>query len=100
MAPRRSGRPMPKSRVWKPAMKQPSSTATTPEAATGGRSAAGIGCLPDLNGGDHGHAGPQLPERWLPGLERDADRNALHHLGEVAVGIVGGQQGELRAAGG
>src|SRR4051794_24630649 len=38
---------------------------------------------------DHGHAGPQRDRRLMLGIERDLDGNALHHLGEVAGGVVG-----------
>ena len=36
----------------------------------------------------------------VAGVERDLDRDALHHLGEIAGGVVRRQQREFLAAGG
>ena len=51
-----------------------------------------------LDGRDHRHAGAQLDGRVA--VEHDLDGDALHHLGEVAGGVVRRQQREFLAAGG
>src|ERR1700689_4573397 len=53
-----------------------------------------------LDGGDHRHAGTEFDRRVVAGVERDLDRDALHHLGEIAGGVVRRQQREFLAAGG
>src|ERR1043165_8555346 len=42
-----------------------------------------------LNARDYRHAGPQIDVETVQG---DLDRDALHHLGEIAGGVVGRQQ--------
>src|SRR3974377_529399 len=44
------------------------------------------------------HPGPQLVGKLAAGVEHDLDRNALDHLGEIAGGVVGRQQGEFLPA--
>src|SRR5262252_7433669 len=44
------------------------------------------------------HAGAQLVGKLAAGVEHDLDRNALDHLGEIAGGVVGRQQGEFLPA--
>ena len=53
-----------------------------------------------LDGRDHRHAGPQFNAGILAGIERDPHGDALHHLGEIAGGVVRRQQREFLAAGG
>src|ERR1700712_1920736 len=53
-----------------------------------------------LDGRNHRHARPQLDERSVAAVERDLHGNALHHLGEVAGGVIRRQQCEFLAAGG
>src|SRR5882672_4467432 len=45
-----------------------------------------------LDGRDHRHARPQFDARALGRIERDPDGDALHHLGEIASGVVRRQQ--------
>ncbi len=54
--------------------------------------------LAGVDAGDDRHAGQQPLEQWLALVELDPDRNPLHHLGEIAGGVVGRQQRELRSA--
>src|SRR5665213_1086660 len=42
---------------------------------------------PGLDGRGHRHAGTQV-DRGVVAVERDLDRDALHHLGEIAGGVV------------
>ena len=53
-----------------------------------------------LDGRDYRHARPQLDRSVAAAVERDPDRDALHHLGEIAGGVVRRQQREFLAAGG
>jgi hypothetical protein len=47
--------------------------------------------------GDDEHARQQALEQQLALVEQAPDRNALHHLGEIAGGVVRRQQRELRS---
>jgi hypothetical protein len=49
-----------------------------------------------LNGRDHRHAGAKVDRR---AVQRDFHGNTLHHLGEIAGGVVRRQQREFLAAG-
>src|ERR1700676_5253665 len=114
-APRRSGNPTDVSRLSKLARNEPSSTAATAN--------KGCGAMPPRDSGPwsawaalllsairhrfigvnarhHRHPRQQALQQRLALVERDPHRDALHHLGEIAGGIVGRQQRELRAAGG
>src|ERR1700761_1532287 len=53
-----------------------------------------------LDGRDHRHARTQHDQRMVVAVECDLDRDPLHHLGEIAGGVVGRQQREFLAAGG
>src|SRR6266849_6670849 len=53
-----------------------------------------------VNPGDDRHSRQQPLQQRLVLVERDPNRNALNHLGEIAGGVVGRQQRELRSAGG
>src|SRR6476469_2722358 len=48
-----------------------------------------------LDGRDHRHARTQFDRRRIIAVQRDLDRYALHHLGEVAGGVVRRQQREF-----
>ena len=117
-APRRSGSPTEVSRLSKLARNEPSRTAADREQRLR-RDAAARDCGPDsavcryfalshlamprlvgVNSRHHRHARQQPLQQRLALVERDADRNTLHHLGEIAGGVVGRQQRELRSAGG
>src|SRR5258707_5682208 len=52
-----------------------------------------------MNSGFYRHSRQQALQQWLSLVELDADRDALDHLGEIAGGIVGRQQRELRSTG-
>src|SRR6266478_1340496 len=56
-------------------------------------------CLVGVNSGFHRHSRQQPLQQRLALVELDPDRDALDHLGEIAGGIVGRQQRELRSAG-
>src|SRR5215470_12002633 len=86
-APRRSGRPTVVRRLSKLARKAPRSTAMT----------AQNGYVPTLPS-DTGPRPSSFPV--IAGIDPRHDRHALHDLGEIAGGVVGRQQRELRAAGG
>src|ERR1700704_2270324 len=100
-APRRSGNPTEVSRLSKLARKEPSSTAPTankgcgamPPRDSGPWSASllcAIGaCFVGVNPGDDRHPRQQPLQQRLALVERYPDRDALHHLGEIAGGIVG-----------
>src|SRR5450631_998019 len=51
------------------------------------------------NSCDHRHSRQQALQQGLALVELDPDRDALDHLGEIAGGVVGRQQCELRSAG-
>src|SRR5437667_2366209 len=53
-----------------------------------------------LDGRDGRHPGPKAVGQSLFGIEHDLDRDSLRDLGEVARGVIGGEQGELRSTGG
>src|SRR5439155_11571188 len=53
-----------------------------------------------LDGRDGRHPGPKAVGQSLFGIEHDLDRDSLRDLGEVAGGVIGGEQGELRSTGG
>src|SRR6266478_8732066 len=57
-------------------------------------------CLVGMNSGFYRHSRQQALQQRLSLVELDANRDALDHLGEIAGGIVGRQQRELRSAGG
>src|SRR5260221_7335189 len=111
-APRKSGSPTEVSRLSKLARNEPSSTAPTansgcgamPPRERGPRSASLLSairaCLVGVNPGFHRHPRQQPLQQGLALVERDPNRDALHHLGEIAGCIVRRQQRELRAAGG
>src|SRR6202158_6474223 len=61
---------------------------------------AGASLRLGLDGRNHRHARTQFDWRVVVTLKRDLDRYALHHLGEVAGGVVRRQQREFLAAGG
>src|SRR6185437_15394911 len=77
-----------------------SSTATIQSAApfSGASSAAAVIVLlrPGVDAGVHGKSDAQRTRRQFLGLERDADRHALHHLDPVAGGVLGRDDGEGR----
>src|SRR5258708_6754527 len=113
IAPRISGRPIENSRVSKLARNAPSKTAPTakigrceiPPVETGPLSmtlfsaiAAGRR-LVGIDACGHRHARQQALEQWLALVEYDPHWHALHHLGEIAGGVVRRQQRELRSAG-
>src|SRR6266545_5600594 len=52
-----------------------------------------------LDGRDDAHSRPQYMRRIDGPIQMSADGNPLHNLGEVARGVVGRQQRELRARG-
>src|SRR5438045_3616351 len=97
-APRRSARPTEVRRLSKLARNDPSSTAPTAN--------SGCGAIPPretgpwllssairprsigTNVGHNRHSRQQPLQKRLVLVERDADRNALHDLGEIAGGIV------------
>src|SRR5580693_8179725 len=54
----------------------------------GGDRAALEGLRFGLDGRDHRHAGPQLDASVIVAVQRDLDGNALHHLGEIAGGVI------------
>src|ERR1700686_3980918 len=111
-APRKSGKPTEVSRLSKLARKAPSSTAATANKGCGGVPPRESGpwpvsllsairrCLVGVNSGFHRHSRQQALQQLLALVERDPDRNALHHLGEIAGRVVRRQQRELRTAGG
>src|SRR5580704_4757292 len=49
---------------------------------------------------DHRHAGPQFDASVIVAVQRVLDGNALHHLAEIAGGVIRRQQREFLAAGG
>src|ERR1700682_1792426 len=53
-----------------------------------------------VNLGDDRHPRQQPLQQRLVLVERDPHRDALDYLGEIAGGVVGRQQRELRSAGG
>src|SRR5581483_10534789 len=98
--PRRSGNPTEVSRESKLARNAPSSTAPTaksgycamPPRETGPRLASFSGIGVRSVGVDPGfdrHARQQLFEQGLVLVEHDPNRDALHHLGEIAGRVVG-----------
>src|SRR6266851_3667625 len=111
-APRRSGNPTEVRRLSKLARKDPSSTAPTANNGWGAMPPRDSGPWPvslfsaigrrfvGANSCDHRHPRQQALQQWLALVERDPDRDALHHLGEIAGGVVGREQCELRSAGG
>src|SRR3569832_1714233 len=50
-----------------------------------------------VDGGIDAHAGLQLPHIFVGLVEIDPDRHALHHLDEIAGGVLRRQDRELRA---
>src|SRR5258706_8455642 len=52
-----------------------------------------------MNSGFYRHSRQQALQQWLSLVELDANRDALDHFGEIAGGIVGRQQRELRSTG-
>src|SRR3954451_5385754 len=50
-----------------------------------------------VDGGVNAHAGLQLAYVFVGLVEIDADRHALHHLDEIAAGVLRRQDRELRA---
>src|SRR5579883_2473052 len=70
------------------------------EAEQGQQSRPRLAFVARMDRGDDGEAWPQLAALERFGVERDANRHALHNLGEIAGRIVGRQQRELRAGGG
>src|SRR5258708_25948289 len=52
-----------------------------------------------MNSGFYRHSRQQALQQWLSLVELDANRDALYDLGEIAGGIVGRQQRELRSTG-
>src|SRR6266436_9444737 len=56
-------------------------------------------CLVGMNSGFHRHPRQQARQQRLALVELNPDRDALDHLGEIAGGIVGRQQRELRSTG-
>src|SRR6266851_3598302 len=111
-APRRSGNPTEVRRLSKLARKDPSSTAPTANNGWGAMPPRDSGPWPvslfsairprfvGANSCDDRHPRQQALQQWLALVELDPDRDALHHLGEIARGVVGRQQCELRSAGG
>src|SRR3954464_14818035 len=94
-APRKSASPTEVSRLSKLARNEPSSTAPTansgcgamPPRDTGPRSAPSFSAIRPRIGmdvGDDGHARQQAIEQRLALVEQYPDRDALHHLGEIA----------------
>src|SRR6266850_7087223 len=65
-------------------------------AADSGKAAAVI-CLVRFNGRDDAHPRPQHVREIHGAVQVNPDRDPLDHLGEVARGVVGRQQRELRA---
>src|SRR6185436_8162477 len=109
-APRRSGRPTVVSRLSKFARNAPSSTAPTansgrgaiPPRETGPRSRSFSAIRTRLAGidmGDDGHSGQQALQQRLVPVELNPNRDTLNHFGEIAGGVIRGQQSELRTAG-
>src|SRR6266568_1861197 len=106
-APRRSGRPTVVSRLSKLARNEPSSTAATANKGCGATPPRETGPLPAssfsairvlrIDAGDDRHARHQPRQQGLVVVKLDADRNALHDLGEIAGGIVRRQQRDLCA---
>src|SRR6202011_3380456 len=111
-APRRSGNPTDVNRLSKFARKEPSSTAPTankgcgamPPRESGPRSALLLSVIRarfvGVNPGDNRHPRQQALQQRLVLIERDPNRNALNHFGEIAGRIVGRQQRDLRSTGG
>src|ERR1700686_4350966 len=111
-APRRSGNPTEFSRLSKLARNEPSRTAATANRGCGAMPPrergpcplsllSAIGCgLIGVNAGFHRHSRQQALQQRLALVDCDPDRDALHHLGEIAGRVVRRQQRELRAAGG
>src|SRR4030081_2639433 len=107
-APRKSGNPTEVSRLSKLARNEPSSTAPTANRGCGAmppRDSGPASLVPAMrrrrvgvNPGHHRHSRQQPLQQRLALVERDPNRDALHHLGEIAGGIVGRQQRELRSA--
>src|SRR6266702_6877389 len=105
-APRRSGRPTVVSRLSKLARNEPSSTAATANSGCGAMPPREIGPWPAasfaairalrVDAGDDRHARHEPRQQRLVVIELDAHGNALHHLGEIAGGVVGRQQRDLR----
>src|ERR1700687_3616771 len=56
-------------------------------------------CLVGVNSGFHRPSRQQPLQQRLALVELDPDRDALDHLGEIAGGVVGRQQRELRSTG-
>src|SRR5882757_8750344 len=110
-APRRSGNPTEVSRLSTLARNEPSNTAPTANKGCGAMPPRESGPWPasllsatrprliGMNPGDDRHARQQPVQQRLTLIELDPDRHPLHHLGEIAGGIVGRQQRELRSAG-
>src|ERR1700736_3865759 len=111
-APRRSGNPTDVNRLSKFARKEPSSTAPTANKGCGAmppRETGPLSCgsfsairprLVGMNPGHRRHAGQQPLPQLLALVDFNPDRDALNHFGEIAGGVVGRQQRELRTAGG
>src|ERR1700730_552745 len=109
-APRRSGKPTEVSRLSKLARNEPSRTAATANRGCGAMPPRERGPCPlsllsgisygliGVNAGFHRHSRQQAPQQRLALVDRDPDRNALHHLGEIAGRVIRRQQRELRAA--
>src|SRR5262249_55294956 len=76
-------------------------TASTIAASQSAAPSRGFECsvciAASVDGGGHGEADLQRPGGELVGLERDADRHALHHLDPVAGGVLRRDGGEGRA---
>src|SRR6195952_373216 len=117
-APLRSGRLMVNRRLSKLARNAPSKTAPTANigrcdispaetgpllmcllSGIGAVRARGSAGLVDVNPGPRRHARQQPLQQRLALVERNPHRDALHHLGKIAGGVVGRKQRELRAAG-
>src|SRR5438309_7332216 len=109
-APRRSAKPTDVRRLSKLARNEPSRTAATANKGCGAMpprergpcplsllSAIGGG-LVGVNAGFHRHSRQQALQQLLALVERDPDRDALHHLGEIAGRVIRRQQREVRAA--
>src|SRR5690349_12228715 len=73
---------------------EPAPWSALPERSRSRSFGAGIGA----ERGDDRHARAQLPLQRMTRVERYLDRDTLHDLGEIAGGVVGRQQRELRAA--
>src|SRR5215218_8942986 len=81
----------------------PERSVTFPDAASGWSAVVAIEALaPLLHVDVRRHRHPRAQRLILAAAlsDRDAHRNTLHHLGEVARRVVGWQQRELRASGG